>query len=1791
MFSRRFWLVLILALNCFGVFGSGPTLVHNEVETLQQIGKTLGKTNWNFNVESCSGESGWITPGATKYYNNSVICNCSFADNTSCHIISIVLKRQNLSGVLPPELSGLPYLQEIDLSRNFLNGKIPLQWATLPLQKIALLGNRLSGSIPKEVGNITTLKELLLEANQFSGVLPPELGNLTNLKRLLLSSNNFRGELPKTLASLTNLNDVRLSDNHFTGRISDVIQNWTKLTTLELYASGLDGPIPSAISVMPNLTTLSISDINGTGSGFPDLGEKKLLTTLVLRNCNISGEVPKYLAEMPHLRTFRDLSFNKLVGTIPNLEALKEVVFMYFTSNLLTGPLPDWLLKKPYATDLSYNNFTWGSSGLSDCPRENVNLFESFSTGNSSNGVFHCSNTTCPQYYHSLHINCGGEEVKINKDATYEKDDNLGGASNFVLSTMKNWAFSSTGNFLDNNRDIDIYTATTNSRLYMPQSELYTTARLSPLSLTYYGLCLQNGNYTVKLHFAEIIFTDDKTYSSLGKRIFDVYIQGKLVLTDFNIKDEAGGSNKAVIKTFTVNVSSNSLEIHFYWGGKGTTNIPTKGNYGPLISAISVDPGESDKVCRLLKAIYGLKHSPGAWFDKLRHVVTSYVLCLDFPIPKDKKIPYGIIAGIASSVLCLVFLVLSILWRKGCLRTNTRRDNDLRDLDLQTGSFTLRQIKAATNNFDISNKIGEGGFGPVYKGLLSNGTIIAVKQLSSKSSQGNREFINEIGMISALQHPNLVKLYGCCIEGNQLLVVYEYMKNNSLARALFGHRECQLKLDWAARHKICVGVARGLAFLHEESRIKIVHRDIKATNILLDENLNPKISDFGLAKLREEDKTHINTRIAGTIGYMAPEYALRGYLTDKADVYSFGIVALEIVSGTSNTNYMPKDDQFYLLDWALVLKERGCLEELIDPKLGSEFNKEEAMGMINVALLCANSSPKLRPTMSAVVSMLEGRTTVYEQISSRSSFDLRLTASHNSYQQIGESSSENQALVMSLHEASPGSTPPASLSYTYKEHSASVSARVASLLKLWGDLQGLDVSISDINGTGSSFPDLGEKKLLRILVLRNCNISGEVPKYLAEMPRLRTFRDLSFNKLVGTIPNLEALKEILFMYFTDNLLSGHLPDWLLKKPYAIDLSYNNFTWGSSGISDCPRQNVNLFESFSTGNSSNGVCSNTKFPCPQYYHSLHINCGGEEVKINKDSTYEKDDNPGGASNSVLSAMKNWAFSSTGNFLDNDRDVDIYTATAESRLDMPNSELYTTARLSPLSLTYYGLCLQNGNYTVKLHFAEIIFTDDKTYSSLGKRLFDVYIQGKLVLKDFNIKDEAGGSNKAVIRNFTANVSSNNLEIRFYWGGKGTTGIPVKGTYGPLISAISVDPDFPIPKDKKIPTGIIAGVVASVLCLVFLVLSILWRKGCLRTNSRRDKDLGGLDLQTGSFTLRQIKAATNNFDISNKIGEGGFGSVYKGILSDGTIIAVKQLSSKSSQGNREFINEIGMVSALQHPHLVKLYGCCIEGNQLLVVYEYMKNNSLARALFGHRECRLKLDWATRHKICVGIARGLAFLHEESRIKIVHRDIKATNILLDENLNPKISDFGLAKLREEEKTHISTRIAGTIGYMAPEYALRGYLTDKADVYSFGIVALEIVSGTSNRNMPKDDQFYLLDWALVLKERGCLEELIDPKLGSEFNKEEVMGMINVALLCANTSPTLRPTMSAVVSMLEGRAIVQEQVSSHSSFDLRLKGSRKLYQQIGESSSDDHTLVMSLHQEWHGSSLPTSMFL
>ncbi|KAE8712981.1 putative LRR receptor-like serine/threonine-protein kinase [Hibiscus syriacus] len=267
----------------------------------------------------------------------------------------------------------------------------------------------------------------------------------------------------------------------------------------------------------------------------------------------------------------------------------------------------------------------------------------------------------------------------------------------------------------------------------------------------------------------------------------------------------------------------------------------------------------------------------------------------------------------------------------------------------------------------------------VHNGRLKNGKIAAIKVLSAESRQGAKEFVTEIKVISEIQHENLVKLYGCCVEDNHRILVYNYLENNSLCQTLLGSGHSNIQFNWKTRSKICIGIARGLAFLHEEVKPYIVHRDIKASNILLDRDLTPKISDFGLAKLIPANMTHVSTRVAGTIGYLAPEYAIRGQLTRKADIYGFGVLLIEIVTGRCNTNTRLPVGEQYLLERTWELYERRELIALVDASLNGDFDAEEACRYLKIGLLCTQDTPKLRPSMSSVVKMLTGEKDLNEK--------------------------------------------------------------------------------------------------------------------------------------------------------------------------------------------------------------------------------------------------------------------------------------------------------------------------------------------------------------------------------------------------------------------------------------------------------------------------------------------------------------------------------------------------------------------------------------------------------------------------------------------------------------------------------------------------------------------------------------------------------------------------------------------------------------------------------------------
>ncbi|KAM6570474.1 hypothetical protein CsatB_018459 [Cannabis sativa] len=645
-----------------------------------------------------------------------------------------------------------------------------------------------------------------------------------------------------------------------------------------------------------------------------------------------------------------------------------------------------------------------------------------------------------------------------------------------------------------------------------------------------------------------------------------------------------------------------------------------------------------------------------------------------------------------------------------------------------------------------------------------------------------------------------------------------------------------------------------------------------------------------------------------------------------------------------------------------------------------------------------------------------------------------------------------------------------------------LTGKIPHFIGTWSNLINLALQGNSFQGPIPS--TLANLTSLVQLELRNNDIAGTIPSSIGKLTQLKHL-DLSFNKLNGPIPDsLFNMDSLIYLFLGNNSLNSTLPWKISSSLLNIDLSYNNFAgsipfWVWTAFREI--FHVIEIDPFVSRDSNFGV-----------------NCGGEQITSSDGVVYEKDDETLGPATHFVTRSKRWAVSNVGRFQWNDSHSYISTSSSHFTNTL-DSELFQTARLSASSLRYYGLGLQNGNYTVKLHFAETAFENPRTWTSLGKRIFDIYIQGNRVIQNFDIRKEAGGiSFKVVLKEFKVVVSQNYLEIHLFWAGKGTCCIPEVGNYGPSISAISATQDFtptvsnisPSLSNKKSRTSLIVGITVGVVILSFMSILVAFYLIQIRKKSQMkddDDEFLGIDVKPLTFRYAELKTATNDFDSSNKLGEGGFGPVYKGTLEDGRVIAVKQLSLTSNQGKSQFVAEIATISAVQHRNLVKLYGCCIEGDKRLLVYEYLENKSLDQALYGMRIMHLLL-------------------------------IQITMTVFQE---PKVT--------LNITNHVTAMISG---YLAPEYAMLGHLTEKTDVFAFGVVALEILTGRTNSEPDLgEEKAYLLEWAWNLHEEGREIDLVDSKL-SEFVEQEVRRIIQVAFLCTRASPTTRPSMSKVVTML-----------------------------------------------------------
>ncbi|KAI6704447.1 hypothetical protein NL676_007409 [Syzygium grande] len=331
--------------------------------------------------------------------------------------------------------------------------------------------------------------------------------------------------------------------------------------------------------------------------------------------------------------------------------------------------------------------------------------------------------------------------------------------------------------------------------------------------------------------------------------------------------------------------------------------------------------------------------------------------------------------------------------------------------------YDLATIQAATDNFSHKNKLGEGGFGEVFQGRFPNGQQIAVKRLSQGSRQGVEEFKNEVILVAKLQHRNLVRLLGFCLEASEKLLVYEFVPNKSLDYILFDPEKSR-QLDWSRRYKIIYGIARGMLYLHEESQLRIIHRDLKASNILLDSEMNPKIADFGMARIFGVDQTKANTKkIAGTFGYMSPEYGMLGQFSVKSDVYSFGVLLLELISGKKNSFFYQAEGGEVLASYAWKNWRDSTPLEVLDLAVGDSYSRNEVLRCLQIGLLCVQEDPRDRPTMANIILMLNSYS-VTLALPQQPAFFLQGSRTERRMKELELDQSTNRSMPLSNNEMS-----------------------------------------------------------------------------------------------------------------------------------------------------------------------------------------------------------------------------------------------------------------------------------------------------------------------------------------------------------------------------------------------------------------------------------------------------------------------------------------------------------------------------------------------------------------------------------------------------------------------------------------------------------------------------------------------------------------------------------------------------------------------------------------------------
>ncbi|XP_042492855.1 wall-associated receptor kinase 2-like [Macadamia integrifolia] len=1208
-------------------------------------------------------------------------------------------------------------------------------------------------------------------------------------------------------------------------------------------------------------------------------------------------------------------------------------------------------------------------------------------------------------------------------------------------------------------------------------------------------------------------------------------------------------------------------------------------------------------------------------------------------IPPQKQFPV-IPVTVGTALGCLFLLIVSILGL--CIYQKRKVEKLKKKFFKQNGGFLLKQqltsreglveaakifteeeLKQVTNNYTPSQILSRGGYGTIYKGVLSNHRTVAIKKSEVVDESQIEQFINEVVILSQINHRNVVKLLGCCLESEVPILVYEFVTNNTLFHHIHGEGS-NSSISWDNRLRIAAETSEAITYLHSAASPPIIHRDIKSVNILLDDNYTAKMADFGASRLVPLDQTQISTVVQGTLGYLDPEYLQSSQLTEKSDVYNFGVVLVELLTGKKAVHSNGPGKETCLAMHFVTSTKEGRVWDILDDRVIPEGSKEQLHEVLKLAERCLRVKGGERPTMKEVTMELQ-RLSKYQRHPGAAQNPEKVDCIFGEASNLHSNTFGYDSLTNEERPTMKEVTIELQGLRKYQRHievTRDPHTRVTQDPELVVSVFGQPSDLYGHNTFG--YDSLTNQVIISLDVipvpLPLLEEALMVLVVAAAVPPMR--RSFAFVVRRPTLPAIDCLPMAWRPIIHVNPASSGNPRSAARNVTAASASPMVKT-------NCPDKcgNISVPYPFGLGNDEScyrsfgfGLTCNYSYNPPKLFSGnievLDLSFQGQ-MRLWSYVSGDCFNNFGQPTNSNIPSME--LFLDTFSYSDTENKFTTLGCDTSSYIIGSGGLNFTTgcsmicsnrSDVTNGSCTGIGCC-QNSipkgfkNYIIELksfrnHIQVIDFNPCSYAFLVDMNWFNFTVSDLLnfssyvdnegfsrvpVVYDWAIDNKTCAEAKTNMTNYACGnnsdciISKNGLgySCNCSQGYRGNPYLPygcqdINECENPITNPCSgICTNLPgsykcscptgyFGDGKKIGSGCIAlqkqfpvipvTVGTALGCLFLLLVSFLGlyvyqKRKVDKLKQKFFKQNGGflLKQQLSSregpveaakiFTEEELKQATNNYAQNQILGRGGYGTVYKGILPNHRTVAIKKSKVVDESQIEQFINEVVILSQINHRNVVKLLGCCLESEVPILVYEFVTNNTLFHHIHGEGS-NSPISWDNRLRIAAETSEAIAYLHSAASPPIIHRDIKSANILLDDNYMAKMADFGASRLVPLDQTQISTVVQGTLGYLDPEYLQSSQLTEKSDVYSFGVVLVELLTGKKavHSNGPGKETCLAMHFVTSTKE-GRVWDILDDRVIPEGSKEQLHEVLKLAERCLRVKGEERPTMKEVTMELQ----------------------------------------------------------